>query len=113
MLCPLRPRLRSASLRKLSANAPAEARGGPASSAEGNKAAKNGAVGAAADIESWPLVQAYGIEGVGRPGFFTMAFEVVNIQEPLRARTHPRATTATLLLTYLVDAAEAATRPHV
>jgi hypothetical protein len=28
------------------------------------------------EVEKWALIQAYGIEGVGRPGFFTMNFEV-------------------------------------
>ncbi len=27
-------------------------------------------------LEQWPLIQAYGLEGVGRDGFFTQAFEV-------------------------------------
>lgn len=27
------------------------------------------------ELERWPLVQAYGLEGVGRQGFFTMNFE--------------------------------------
>lgn len=28
------------------------------------------------ELERWPLLQAYGLEGVGRSGFFTMNFEV-------------------------------------
>lgn len=27
-------------------------------------------------LERWPLLQAYGLDGVGRSGFFTMSFEV-------------------------------------
>lgn len=40
--------------------------------------------GAAAEAENWPLVQAFGLEGVGRPGFFTMTFEVADAWAPLR-----------------------------
>lgn len=32
----------------------------------------------AMETEKWPLLQAYGIEGVGRSGFFTMSTQVVN-----------------------------------
>eukprot|EP00899_Mesostigma_viride_P026600 jgi/Mesvir1/7124/Mv09226-RA.1 len=35
-------------------------------------------------IEQWPLVQAYGLEGVGRSGFFTMNYKVVDVWEPLQ-----------------------------
>jgi hypothetical protein len=27
-------------------------------------------------LERWPLLQAYGLEGVGRPGFFTLSTQV-------------------------------------
>lgn len=40
--------------------------------------------GAAAEAENWPLVQAFGLEGVGRPGFFTLAFEVSDVWAPMR-----------------------------
>ena len=35
------------------------------------------------DIESWPLVQSYGIEGIGRSGFFTMNFETRSLFEEI------------------------------
>ncbi|GMH44103.1 hypothetical protein BSKO_12037 [Bryopsis sp. KO-2023] len=35
-------------------------------------------------VEQWPLIQAYGLEGVGKSGFFTMNFEVKNISHELR-----------------------------
>ncbi|GLI70776.1 hypothetical protein VaNZ11_015810 [Volvox africanus] len=31
-------------------------------------------------LEQWPLLQAYGLEGVGRSGFFTMNFQVYDVQ---------------------------------
>ncbi|GIL82335.1 hypothetical protein Vretifemale_11240 [Volvox reticuliferus] len=31
-------------------------------------------------LEKWPLLQAYGLEGVGRSGFFTMNFQVYDVQ---------------------------------
>ncbi|KAG2484197.1 hypothetical protein HYH03_017009 [Edaphochlamys debaryana] len=31
-------------------------------------------------LEQWPLLQAYGLEGVGRSGFFTMNFQVYDMQ---------------------------------
>ncbi|KAG2439029.1 hypothetical protein HYH02_006557 [Chlamydomonas schloesseri] len=36
-------------------------------------------------LERWPLLQAYGLEGVGRSGFFTMNFEVYDVQAALSA----------------------------
>lgn len=35
-----------------------------------------GAPGQSMDVEKWALIQAYGLEGIGRPGFLTMNFEV-------------------------------------
>ena len=34
-------------------------------------------------IESWPLIQSYGIEGVGKSGFFTMNFETLSLSEEI------------------------------
>ncbi|KXZ42811.1 hypothetical protein GPECTOR_116g343 [Gonium pectorale] len=36
-------------------------------------------------LERWPLLQAYGLEGVGRSGFFTMNFEVYDVQPCLHS----------------------------
>ena len=38
----------------------------------------------AMEVEKWPLVQAYGVEGVGRAGFFSMSVKVVDAQPALR-----------------------------
>jgi hypothetical protein len=47
----------------------------------------NGALapGDAMEAERWPLVQAYGLEGVGRPGFFTMTAAVTDVYAALQA----------------------------
>ena len=37
----------------------------------------------AGEIERWPLIQAYGLEGVGRPGFFSMNFKVLSLHDDL------------------------------
>ena len=34
-------------------------------------------------IESWPLIQSYGIEGIGKSGFFTMNFKCLSLNEEL------------------------------
>ncbi|KAG2432090.1 hypothetical protein HXX76_009017 [Chlamydomonas incerta] len=39
-------------------------------------------------LERWPLLQAYGLEGVGRSGFFTMNFEVYDVQAALGAAVY-------------------------
>jgi len=39
---------------------------------------EGGEPGSAMEVEQWALIQAYGLEGVGRPGFFTMNYEVVD-----------------------------------
>ena len=36
------------------------------------------------DVELWPLVQAYGLEGVGRPGFLSMSHSLVDTSQLLR-----------------------------
>lgn len=40
------------------------------------------------EVERWPLVQAYGLEGVGRPGFLTMSHTLVDISEPIREQCY-------------------------
>ena len=45
---------------------------------------------AGAEAERWPLVQAYGLEGVGRPGFFTMTRRIVDCWTPLRDECYLR-----------------------
>ncbi|KAK3263771.1 hypothetical protein CYMTET_27449, partial [Cymbomonas tetramitiformis] len=37
------------------------------------------------EVEQWPLVQAYGVEGIGRRGFFTMSFEIKDIWSNIQA----------------------------
>ena len=44
--------------------------------------------GSAMQLEKWPLLQAYGIEGVGRPGFFTQNFEAINASPSLLQTLH-------------------------
>lgn len=39
----------------------------------------DGSGGDPMEVERWPLVQAYGAEGVGRPGFFSLNFQVVDV----------------------------------
>lgn len=39
------------------------------------------------DLEKWPLLQAYGLEGVARGGFFTMNHEVSQQRSPHKS-TH-------------------------
>lgn len=36
-------------------------------------------------LEAWPLLAAYGLDGVGRPGFFTQCFEVHALGDALLA----------------------------
>lgn len=31
------------------------------------------------EVEMWPLIQAYGIEGIGKSGFFSQNFQVGNL----------------------------------
>jgi hypothetical protein len=50
----------------------------------------NGRKEAAAEIERWPLAMAYGLEGVGRSGFFTMNFEVKDVCDTLRRTCYAR-----------------------
>lgn len=45
--------------------------------------------GALMALERWPLLQAYGLDGVGRSGFFTMNFEVRTAPRP-PAQTGPK-----------------------
>ena len=47
----------------------------------------NGALkpGTAMEAEQWPLVQAYGLEGVGRQGFFTMTTAVTDVYADMQA----------------------------
>lgn len=33
------------------------------------------------EVETWPLVQAYGMEGVGKNGFFTMNVDIEDVTE--------------------------------
>ena len=42
------------------------------------------------EIERWPLAMAYGLEGVGRSGFFTMNFEVKDVCDTLRRTCYAR-----------------------
>ncbi|MEW5304242.1 MAG: hypothetical protein WDW36_006866 [Sanguina aurantia] len=35
-------------------------------------------------VERWPLLQAYGLDGVGRPGFFTMNFKVWDVNSTVQ-----------------------------
>ncbi|MEW5311938.1 MAG: hypothetical protein WDW38_003611 [Sanguina aurantia] len=35
-------------------------------------------------VERWPLLQAYGLDGVGRPGFFTMNFKVWDVNSTIQ-----------------------------
>jgi hypothetical protein len=35
------------------------------------------------EVEKWPLLQAYGLEGVGRSGFLTMNTKVLDSWQPL------------------------------
>ena len=51
---------------------------------------------AAAEIERWPLAMAYGLEGVGRSGFFTMNFEVKDVCDTLRRTCYARLDRAAL-----------------
>ncbi|CAG9466563.1 unnamed protein product [Pedinophyceae sp. YPF-701] len=39
--------------------------------------------GSPMEAEKWPLVAAYGLDGVGRPGFLTMLFDVVDVSGAL------------------------------
>ena len=48
------------------------------------------------ELEKWPLVQAYGLDGVGRDGFFTMTRAVVDAWSALRERCYFRADRASL-----------------
>lgn len=36
-------------------------------------------------IEKWPLIQAYGLDGVGQPGFFTQNMQVSDVTPDLTA----------------------------
>ncbi|QDZ19091.1 hypothetical protein A3770_02p16090 [Chloropicon primus] len=40
------------------------------------------------NVESWPLIQSYGIEGVGRSGFFTMNFKTQSLFESIQRVYH-------------------------
>ena len=51
---------------------------------------------ASREMESWPLVQAYGLEGIGRGGFFTMSFSVFEIGEVLKRKCYNRLDRASL-----------------
>ncbi|GFR45023.1 hypothetical protein Agub_g6334, partial [Astrephomene gubernaculifera] len=42
------------------------------------------------ELERWPLLQAYGLEGVGRSGFFTMNFEVCDVLPGLQRQLYGR-----------------------
>lgn len=48
-------------------------------------------------IEQWPLVQAYGLEGIGRGGFFTMNFFVTEIGEALKKKCYTKLDAASLM----------------
>ena len=50
----------------------------------------NGLEAAPTEIERWPLAMAYGLEGVGRSGFFTMNFEVKDVCDTLRRTCYAR-----------------------
>jgi hypothetical protein len=51
---------------------------------------------AAAELERWPLAMAYGLEGVGRSGFFTMNFNVQDVGASLRRTCYARLDRASL-----------------
>ena len=51
---------------------------------------------AAAELERWPLAMAYGLEGVGRSGFFTMNFNVQDVGASLRKTCYARLDRASL-----------------
>ncbi|GAX82253.1 hypothetical protein CEUSTIGMA_g9681.t1 [Chlamydomonas eustigma] len=39
-------------------------------------------------LEKWPLLQAYGLEHVGRGGFFTQNFQILNVYNELHAKVY-------------------------
>jgi hypothetical protein len=51
---------------------------------------------AANELERWPLAMAYGLEGVGRSGFFTMNFNVQDVGASLRRTCYARLDRASL-----------------